>query len=161
LGAGKRATSAAARASHSPDGLRLVFEPRDWQRLADFAQNEAPRSSSTTLQAMTPEAIAAKRAKSEDRLSAPPDTAKSNAPPAVLHEKKPADVERARPRRGRRSRHPRRRRGDARSGGPHGDAGRERGGGARARPPRGLRSARARLEPPEDERARSLPHAPQ
>lgn len=38
LGAGRRATSAAGRAAVSPDGSRLVFEPRDWRRLSDFAE---------------------------------------------------------------------------------------------------------------------------
>jgi two-component system phosphate regulon response regulator PhoB len=41
LGSGRRATSAAARSVVSPEGQRLVFEPRDWQRLAEFAQKEA------------------------------------------------------------------------------------------------------------------------
>jgi two-component system phosphate regulon response regulator PhoB len=43
LGLGRRATSAAARAILSPDGARLTFEPRDWQRLAHFARHEARR----------------------------------------------------------------------------------------------------------------------
>lgn len=41
LGSGRRATSAAARAVVSPEGQRLIFEPRDWQRLAEFAQKES------------------------------------------------------------------------------------------------------------------------
>jgi two-component system, OmpR family, phosphate regulon response regulator PhoB len=41
LGRGRRATSCAARAAVSPDGGRLLFEPRDWTRLADFAQKQA------------------------------------------------------------------------------------------------------------------------
>lgn len=41
LGRGRRATSCAARAAVSPDGARLLFEPRDWGRLADFAQKQA------------------------------------------------------------------------------------------------------------------------
>jgi two-component system phosphate regulon response regulator PhoB len=48
LGPGHRATSAAARAANSPEGPRLIFEPRDWHKLADFAQTEAqtaPQSS--------------------------------------------------------------------------------------------------------------------
>src|SRR5262245_8649687 len=48
LGAGHRATSAAARAALAPEGARLVFEPRDWQRLAEFAQSEALRTPSPT-----------------------------------------------------------------------------------------------------------------
>jgi two-component system phosphate regulon response regulator PhoB len=39
LGSERRATSAAARASVAPDGSRLMFEPRDWQRLAEFAES--------------------------------------------------------------------------------------------------------------------------
>lgn len=49
LGTERRATSAAARASVAPDGSLLMFEPRDWQRLAEFvesvaSQPQAPRS---------------------------------------------------------------------------------------------------------------------
>jgi len=43
VGPDRRATSAAARAAFAPDGPRLVFEPRDWKRLSDFAQMEASR----------------------------------------------------------------------------------------------------------------------
>lgn len=39
VGAQHKATSAAARATVDPDGARLVFEPRDYRRLADFASN--------------------------------------------------------------------------------------------------------------------------
>ncbi|WP_437598395.1 response regulator transcription factor [Sorangium sp. So ce590] len=46
LGENRRATSAAACASVSPEGARLTFEPRDWRRLADFARTEAPRPGS-------------------------------------------------------------------------------------------------------------------
>src|SRR4051812_20284427 len=41
LGAARRATSVACRAAVAPDGSRLIFEPRDWQRLVEFAQKEA------------------------------------------------------------------------------------------------------------------------
>jgi two-component system, OmpR family, phosphate regulon response regulator PhoB len=41
LGPGRRATSAAGRATVSPDGARLIFEPRDQKRLAQFAGAEA------------------------------------------------------------------------------------------------------------------------
>ena len=41
LGQGRRATSAAGRAVSSPDEAHLVFEPRDWQRLAEFARKAA------------------------------------------------------------------------------------------------------------------------
>ena len=43
LGAERRATSAAARATLAPDGPKLVFEPRDWEKLADFVQAEVRR----------------------------------------------------------------------------------------------------------------------
>src|SRR5262245_61842229 len=46
LGNGHRATSASARASIAPEGPRLIFEPRDWHKLADFAQTEASRTPS-------------------------------------------------------------------------------------------------------------------
>lgn len=46
LGSGRRATSAAARASVSPEGTRLTFELRDWRRLAQFAELEATRPGS-------------------------------------------------------------------------------------------------------------------
>jgi two-component system phosphate regulon response regulator PhoB len=46
LGPSRRATSAASRAVLSPEGARLTFEPRDWQRLAEFAQTEARRPGS-------------------------------------------------------------------------------------------------------------------
>ncbi len=67
LGSGRRATSAAARSVVSPEGQRLVFEPRDWQRLAEFAQKES-----------------AARARGERRPSgelAVGDMAKSGTPP--------------------------------------------------------------------------------
>jgi two-component system phosphate regulon response regulator PhoB len=41
LGSTRRATSAAGRAVASPDAAHLVFEPRDWQRLVDFARRAA------------------------------------------------------------------------------------------------------------------------
>lgn len=83
LGAGRRATSAAARSSIAPDGARLVFEPRDWQRLADFAQTEAhlpSGKSSSTLEKVVPE---------DERVSSPPDTAKSMTPPPPATESRP------------------------------------------------------------------------
>src|SRR6185437_2774588 len=40
LGPGRRATSAAGRGAISPDGARLVLEPRDMKRIGDFAQRE-------------------------------------------------------------------------------------------------------------------------
>jgi len=46
LGRLGRATSAAARATVSPEGARLLFEPRDFRRLMAFAKNQAHRASS-------------------------------------------------------------------------------------------------------------------
>jgi two-component system, OmpR family, phosphate regulon response regulator PhoB len=45
LGTARRATSAAARATVTHEGSRLIFEPRDWERLAEFSRFEAKRSS--------------------------------------------------------------------------------------------------------------------
>jgi two-component system, OmpR family, phosphate regulon response regulator PhoB len=73
LGAGRRATSAAARSVVSPEGQRLVFEPRDWKRLSEFAQNEAAAAL----------AAGERRSSSSGELPAP-DTAKSVAPPAPI-----------------------------------------------------------------------------
>jgi two-component system, OmpR family, phosphate regulon response regulator PhoB len=53
LGPGRRATSAAGRATVSPDGARLVFEPRDQKRLAQFAAAEA-RVASPVGDTLTP-----------------------------------------------------------------------------------------------------------
>jgi len=47
IGPERRATSAAARGAFAPDGPRLVFEPRDYRRLADFAAIEAHARSSS------------------------------------------------------------------------------------------------------------------
>jgi two-component system phosphate regulon response regulator PhoB len=41
LGPGRRATSAAGRGAMSPEGARLVFEPRDVKRLAEFGLGPA------------------------------------------------------------------------------------------------------------------------
>lgn len=43
LGSDRRATSAAAQAALSPDGAKLVFEPRDWDRLVQFTRAEMQR----------------------------------------------------------------------------------------------------------------------
>lgn len=47
VGAEHKATSAAARAIVDPDGARVVFEPRDYRRLADFAANVVQRDTWT------------------------------------------------------------------------------------------------------------------
>ncbi|MEZ4298013.1 MAG: response regulator [Polyangiaceae bacterium] len=43
MGPHRRATSIAARAAGGPDGVRVVIEPRDRRRLAEFARIEAAR----------------------------------------------------------------------------------------------------------------------
>ena len=77
LGSGRRATSAAARATVSPEGQRLVFEQRDWQRLAAFAQKEASvppgaRTSSGALPAVGEQASSASSASALLASPAPP-----------------------------------------------------------------------------------------
>ena len=47
VGPQHKATSAAARAIVDPDGARVVFEPRDYRRLADFASNVVQRDTLT------------------------------------------------------------------------------------------------------------------
>ncbi|WP_437956683.1 response regulator transcription factor [Sorangium sp. So ce119] len=69
LGENRRATSAAACACISPEGARLTFEPRDWRRLAHFAQTEATRPGSMP----DTDAAALLRAAGEVRPAAPPD----------------------------------------------------------------------------------------
>src|SRR4051812_46268795 len=71
LGAERRATSAAARAAVAPDGSRLVFEPRDWQRLEAFAQTEAKRPAAVSS------AAPPRRRATLPRIPAPPPSAAS------------------------------------------------------------------------------------
>lgn len=54
LGPGRRATSAAGRATVSPDGARLVFEPRNQKRLAQFAAVAAAEARAASLPLTTP-----------------------------------------------------------------------------------------------------------
>ncbi|WP_437503937.1 response regulator transcription factor [Sorangium sp. So ce1099] len=75
LGENRRATSAAACASVSPEGARLTFEPRDWRRLAHFAQTEATRPGSIP----DTDAAALPLAAREARPAAPP-RAQSDGP---------------------------------------------------------------------------------
>ncbi|HEY4116920.1 MAG TPA: response regulator [Byssovorax sp.] len=72
LGPSRRATSAAARAIVGPDGGRLVFEPRDWHRLDEFARTEARSGKSDPAGAGRDAPPGAAEG---------PDTAKSVAPP--------------------------------------------------------------------------------
>ena len=48
LGPHRRATSVAARAAVGPDSMKIVLEPRDCRRLAEFARIEASRPAVTT-----------------------------------------------------------------------------------------------------------------
>ena len=67
LGAERRATSAAARASVAPDGSRLMFEPRDWQRLAEFVEAVAAHPTRRTQ----PDPEPARGAPAEPTLRSP------------------------------------------------------------------------------------------
>jgi two-component system phosphate regulon response regulator PhoB len=87
LGAARRATSAAARATVAPEGSCLTFEPRDWKRLADFAHTEARRPSLAGLSPRT-SAVPAPAAPRPDERPSFPDTAKSAVIPT---EGTPAD----------------------------------------------------------------------
>lgn len=51
LGPSRRATSAAGRAIVSPDGARLIFEPRDIRRLNEFAARDARQTAAAPLPA--------------------------------------------------------------------------------------------------------------
>ncbi|HTN82457.1 MAG TPA: response regulator transcription factor [Sorangium sp.] len=84
LGENRRATSAAACASVSPEGARLTFEPRDWRRLAHFAQTEATRPGSIP----DTEAAALPLAAGEARPASPPRD--QGAGPAVPAPSQPA-----------------------------------------------------------------------
>ena len=70
LGSIRRATSAAGRAVASPDEAHLVFEPRDWQRLVDFA-----RKAAAFIQTIPPPPDA--EAEASSTLDAAPTTARS------------------------------------------------------------------------------------
>lgn len=48
LGPARRATAAAGRASASPEGIRVVFEPRDLRQMTEFAAAEALRPAPVT-----------------------------------------------------------------------------------------------------------------
>jgi two-component system phosphate regulon response regulator PhoB len=81
LGPGRRATSAAGRAAALPEGARLVFEPRDLRRLAEFAAGEARNAPPAPVPESHPsdEAIEAVRPPSPGRSSRP-----TIEPPRVL-----------------------------------------------------------------------------
>lgn len=97
LGPARRATSAAARATLSPEGVRLSFEPRDWLRLAQFARTEATRPGSMpdpeeayrdpttpppgSYAAVTPGTPPAHPSAPPPGASSPPAASPSTAPP--------------------------------------------------------------------------------
>jgi len=69
LGTAGRATSAAGRAVASPEGAKLLFEPRDWKRLMAFAHHEATGAS----------ALSSEPAPAPTTRGSQPDTARSTA----------------------------------------------------------------------------------
>jgi len=79
LGPGRRATSAAGRAAALPDGARLVFEPRDLRRLADFAVGEARNAPPAPVPESHPSDEAIEAVRPPTRASRP-----SIEPPRVL-----------------------------------------------------------------------------
>jgi two-component system, OmpR family, phosphate regulon response regulator PhoB len=82
VGPDRRATSAAARAIIAPDGPRLAFEPRDWMRLAEFAQVEVrrPASSSSPPDAPSHRGFEIECEPTLDTTSPPEDIARSWPP---------------------------------------------------------------------------------
>jgi two-component system phosphate regulon response regulator PhoB len=85
LGPGLRATSAAARCAALPEGPRLVFEPRDVKRLAQFAVHEA-RSASSIFAApdLDPHDLPPDTTKSAGHDAGSAPTTKSAPAPRVL-----------------------------------------------------------------------------
>jgi two-component system phosphate regulon response regulator PhoB len=81
LGRGRRATSCAARAAVSPDGGRLLFEPRDWRRLADFAQKQALNPSAASRSSSDPGPRPERGSLIEPRGSSAPPAARVSTPP--------------------------------------------------------------------------------
>lgn len=78
VGPHRRATSTAARVSVGPEGARVLVEPRDCRRLAEFARIEAARPAP----APKAEADATEAPRTERSASAPPP-ATTPAPPPV------------------------------------------------------------------------------
>lgn len=89
LGSIRRATSAAGRAVASPDEAHLVFEPRDWQRLVEFARKAAGISATIPPQAelAPPDAVEEESpTTARSPLSArSPLTQRSSRPPSSRH----------------------------------------------------------------------------
>jgi two-component system phosphate regulon response regulator PhoB len=69
IGPEHKATSAAARATIAPDGPRLVFEPRDYRRLADFAAIEANHPGAPVVRSSSRPPPPRERAMSEPDVS--------------------------------------------------------------------------------------------
>jgi two-component system phosphate regulon response regulator PhoB len=93
LGNERRATSAAGRATLSPDGAKLVFEPRDWLRLAEFARTEATRPSlRPPAEDPQPSPQTAKSSETEGNLRAPRSPAAADTAPRVLVVDDDADI---------------------------------------------------------------------
>jgi two-component system phosphate regulon response regulator PhoB len=71
IGPHRRATSTAARVSAGPDGAKILLEPRDCRKLAEFARLEADRPTAAALDgAASPEEPDAPR--TERSISTPP-----------------------------------------------------------------------------------------
>ncbi|MFS8070031.1 MAG: response regulator transcription factor [Byssovorax sp.] len=93
LGSVRRATSAAGRAVATPDESHLVFEPRDWQRLAEFARKAddiAPTIPPPPALDLTPPDAAAERSPSTAR--SPGDSRSSRPPSSTQSSRRPSGV---------------------------------------------------------------------
>lgn len=82
VGSHRRATSTAARASIGPDGVRILVEPRDCRKLAEFARIEAARPAARTKPEGAREAEG-EAPRTERSASAPPQPAPGLGAPSV------------------------------------------------------------------------------
>jgi two-component system phosphate regulon response regulator PhoB len=93
LGSVRRATSAAGRAVASPDEAHLVFEPRDWQRLVEFARKAALLAATIPPPAEPPssdEIEAAERGPSTARSPSSVRNASSRPPGSARSTRRPS-----------------------------------------------------------------------
>jgi two-component system phosphate regulon response regulator PhoB len=91
LGSIRRATSAAGRAVATPDESHLVFEPRDWQRLVEFARKAGgiaptipppPDLDLTPPDSTTQRSPSTARSPGDGRSSRPPSSTQSSGRPS-------------------------------------------------------------------------------
>jgi len=91
LGSIRRATSAAGRAVATPDESHLVFEPRDWQRLVEFARKAdgiaptippPPELETTPPDSVTARSPSTARSPGDGRSSRPPSSTQSSRRPS-------------------------------------------------------------------------------